>query len=99
MLQYYFKTVRDEEFQLIPQIKEGCWIHVEDATTDDLAALAQLLGLEQTDLHDCLDKFEVPRVEKIQNTVLIFTRHPSEIETRSEERRVGKECRSRWSPY
>ena len=22
-----------------------------------------------------------------------------EINTRSEERRVGKECRSRWSPY
>ena len=22
-----------------------------------------------------------------------------EISTRSEERRVGKECRSRWSPY
>src|SRR3989449_9146119 len=22
-----------------------------------------------------------------------------EVETRSEERRVGKECRSRWSPY
>ena len=21
------------------------------------------------------------------------------VETRSEERRVGKECRSRWSPY
>ena len=21
------------------------------------------------------------------------------LETRSEERRVGKECRSRWSPY
>ena len=24
---------------------------------------------------------------------------PYEIEERSEERRVGKECRSRWSPY
>src|SRR3569832_1315027 len=81
MLQYYFKTVRDEEFQLIPQIKEGCWILVEDATTDDLASLAQLLCLEQADLNDCLDKFEVPRVEKIQSTVLIFTRHPSEYET------------------
>ena len=23
----------------------------------------------------------------------------SEVEGRSEERRVGKECRSRWSPY
>ena len=27
-------------------------------------------------------------------------KHPSvEIPARSEERRVGKECRSRWSPY
>ena len=25
--------------------------------------------------------------------------HVSEIASRSEERRVGKECRSRWSPY
>ena len=24
---------------------------------------------------------------------------PNGVETRSEERRVGKECRSRWSPY
>ena len=24
---------------------------------------------------------------------------PRELPTRSEERRVGKECRSRWSPY
>src|SRR2546426_11278419 len=24
---------------------------------------------------------------------------PAEVEHRSEERRVGKECRSRWSPY
>src|SRR5256885_11910402 len=25
--------------------------------------------------------------------------HPERIALRSEERRVGKECRSRWSPY
>ena len=25
--------------------------------------------------------------------------YPSHLQTRSEERRVGKECRSRWSPY
>ena len=55
MIQYYYKTVRDDEFQLIPQVKEGCWIHVEDATTEDLAMLSQLLGLEQTDLQDCLE--------------------------------------------
>ena len=26
-------------------------------------------------------------------------RRTSDVTTRSEERRVGKECRSRWSPY
>ena len=28
-----------------------------------------------------------------------FINHDSEPLMRSEERRVGKECRSRWSPY
>ncbi len=81
MLRYYYKTIRDEEFQLIPEAKEGCWIHIEEAQPEDLVALSQLLGLEQSDLQDCLDKFEVPRVEKVQSTVLIFTRHPTEYET------------------
>jgi magnesium transporter len=81
MIQYYYKTVRDEEFQLIPDVREGCWMHVEEASSDDIALVAQKLGLEVTDLQDCLDKYEVPRVEKIQGTVLIFTRHPTEYET------------------
>ena len=34
------------------------------------------------------------RMEKIQET---FNKDLEEL--RSEERRVGKECRSRWSPY
>ena len=33
---------------------------------------------------------------KVQNNVSIYT---GVICERSEERRVGKECRSRWSPY
>src|SRR6266403_5457003 len=28
-----------------------------------------------------------------------ITKKPAETRMRSEERRVGKECRSRWSPY
>ena len=27
------------------------------------------------------------------------TLSPDDMQSRSEERRVGKECRSRWSPY
>src|SRR3712207_8665337 len=30
---------------------------------------------------------------------IVFERYGREAASRSEERRVGKECRSRWSPY
>ena len=29
----------------------------------------------------------------------VLKNHSGELDDRSEERRVGKECRSRWSPY
>ena len=37
--------------------------------------------------------------EKINASIIEQTKILSENLTRSEERRVGKECRSRWSPY
>ena len=33
------------------------------------------------------------------DAVNYMQQHPSTTQYRSEERRVGKECRSRWSPY
>ena len=40
-------------------------------------------------------------LHKRGNQIIISGRRKSHLEatTRSEERRVGKECRSRWSPY
>ena len=39
----------------------------------------------------------------VKNTMLIYMQRPDATHVagfnRSEERRVGKECRSRWSPY
>ena len=43
----------------------------------------------QIDLLTYLRKFEPDNVEEVKGTRNV----------RSEERRVGKECRSRWSPY
>ena len=36
------------------------------------------------------------KIEKMQE---MFNKDLEELKNRSEERRVGKECRSRWSPY
>ena len=41
----------------------------------------------------------VPRLTAAQNIELPLTLDGLPPEKRSEERRVGKECRSRWSPY
>ena len=43
--------------------------------------------------------FEKARHELGRDYIDIFMLHEQESEHRSEERRVGKECRSRWSPY
>ena len=45
--------------------------------------------------------FPVAKVEELQITIFSDSDHAHDLVTgrRSEERRVGKECRSRWSPY
>ena len=46
----------------------------------------------------CLNDGSFPR--QLANTDDAFQQqYPMRYLTRSEERRVGKECRSRWSPY
>src|SRR5260221_4380042 len=45
---------------------------------------------------------EATDVDEAQNALLVDEQpvgHDVKVEQRSEERRVGKECRSRWSPY
>ena len=37
--------------------------------------------------------------KKVTLVISLENRDPKKLLTRSEERRVGKECRSRWSPY
>src|SRR5256885_11558918 len=58
--------------------------------TGSIAGTAILTNSGQTDLGDL--QYEVVVLEPRSNTVLARS-------SRSEERRVGKECRSRWSPY
>lgn len=80
MLRYYYKTVKEETFVEIAVSKEGCWIHADEATPEDLAIISQISGIELADLQDCLDRFEMPRIERVHQHVLIFTRHPQESE-------------------
>ncbi len=81
MIEFYFKEAADTYFAPVSEPQDGCWIHVDEAAASDLDAICQLSGLAYTDLQDSLDRYEIPRVEKIDSTVLIFCRHPIHVDT------------------
>ena len=53
--------------------------------------------LQQTDIFDNLGKLS--KGLTAVKEVWAFASRMAALQERSEERRVGKECRSRWSPY
>jgi magnesium transporter len=77
MFTSYIKKDIHDPFQAISEPVPGCWIHVDHASSEDLHLVCKLTGLEHTDLQDCLDKYEIPRIEKIDETIIIFARHPT----------------------
>ena len=61
-------------------------------------------GIKEKDIRDmqkCFDKIEtiLKRIQVYNSEAKIICIESDTIALRSEERRVGKECRSRWSPY
>ncbi len=52
--------------------------------------LEKILGKKTEDDDDHLHELDIEEKDMIRGVVKL---------SRSEERRVGKECRSRWSPY
>jgi len=77
MITTYFKSDADEAFEAIAEARPGCWMHVDEATSNDVTQIAKLIDVEYTDLHDCLDRYEIPRIERLDEHILIFTRHPT----------------------
>ena len=53
--------------------------------------------LEAMDIH--MFRFELKEFLNKVYTVTVYMDEYENGKSRSEERRVGKECRSRWSPY
>ena len=65
--------------------KRQCAIMVNHVDLDSVMASAEILGIIPKEI-----------CEELAQTIGMKETDPT---TRSEERRVGKECRSRWSPY
>jgi magnesium transporter len=80
MFEIYTKTLKDDTFEKIDDFRPGCWVYVKDAKNEDLAIITKIADLELVDIKDSLDRFELPRIERIKDNIIIFLRHPSEVE-------------------
>ena len=56
-------------------------------------------ALESQGHFDLFEDFTLPIENRIDDEIMAEASQKTEQAYRSEERRVGKECRSRWSPY
>src|SRR3990167_645131 len=80
MLEIYFKSIRDDEFKEIEDFKVGSWIHITDATMEDLTILSEKAEIEIDDILDSMDKYEIPRIEHSNSNIVVYSRHSAELE-------------------
>lgn len=74
MLTLYHKAAHDKEIKSIAEFKPGSWIHVENPTVKEIDYLTHHFHIDQKLLNDAIDMYAVPRIEKGNNLVYIFTR-------------------------
>src|SRR3712207_5567 len=77
------------------QTKSGKTFHLIINHDEDSENVMLLTEVSEDDLLNMVEKKEAPKQEIVKEEPVKEEVKPE----RSEERRVGKECRSRWSPY
>lgn len=77
MKNIYFKSSKNQDFETLPRSRHGAWIEIYDASHEEVKSTADFLGLSFEDLRDSLDIYEVPRIERKKDKVIIFVRYPS----------------------
>ncbi len=85
MINIYFKSIKSRRFEKINEPRDGSWINIENVTKEDLGVISKITGLNKRDLKDCLDPYELPRIERQEgNNLIIFLRSPRK-NTKEEE--------------
>lgn len=78
MLKFYIKTVGKRHPKELSEFKVGSWVYVENPTDEEKLRLEEGFGIDASILEDALDPNEVPRLEKENGNIYIFTRAPLE---------------------
>lgn len=74
MIKYYYKSLRTESVQELPQPKRGAWVYAEALSGEEIASLSEEFNLDIGHLQDAMDEDEMPRLEKENGQSYIFVR-------------------------
>lgn len=75
MIKYYYKSLRSDNVQELPEYKRGSWVYVEAPTPDEVEHLVAKFKLDPGHVADALDEDEMPRLEKEGDQSYIFVRY------------------------
>lgn len=78
MREIFFRDIKNEKLERIDSLRDGCWINIENATIDDIKYAAEITNLQFADIEDALDLYELPRIEREGDNVIIFIRDTQE---------------------
>ncbi len=78
MREIFFKGIKADNLKRIDSLQDGCWVNIENAEMDDIVFAAKITGLELSDLEDSLDLYELPRIEREGENMILFIRDAQE---------------------
>ena len=97
MLQFLQNSPKTEDYELKALVVLDVLLPDSESLNQIILQLLPQASLNDTSwLYQLIMKRNIPQRFDIIYESLASMKQPAE---RSEERRVGKECRSRWSPY
>jgi magnesium transporter len=71
MITMYHSHTRSKVLKAIDESKAGAWLNVVEPSEDELTLLAQMYKLDADLLHDAIDPYESPRVEREDDSVYV----------------------------
>lgn len=77
MNKIYFKSPSQSNLNTINRFVKDCWIDIVKPDVEDFKILSEKLDLQPSVIEDILDANEIPKVEKIDDNVLIILKIPT----------------------
>jgi len=70
----FYKNLKHKSTKILDSFRIGAWIHIDEATQEDLDFAVSRFSLDDNILADALDMYEVPRIEHDEGKTYLFTR-------------------------